>query len=152
MTKKSVLHKIKDRSLTQKEKSRLRVAVSHTFTEGANNNPPCDTCVAACCRVFIVPLTKEEYESGIYKEHAVHVPAGLLDTDKTHMSAIYRLGAQMVFDGKEHFIMEGLGDEPCPFLRDNKCSIYEDRPLTCRGYSCIDDPRITDAVRKGNYE
>ena len=24
--------------------------------------------------------------------------------------------------------------KPCPFLKDNRCSIYEDRPTNCRGY------------------
>jgi uncharacterized protein len=23
---------------------------------------------------------------------------------------------------------------PCPFLKDNRCSVYEDRPADCRGY------------------
>lgn len=27
---------------------------------------------------------------------------------------------------------------PCPFLKDHKCSIYEDRPLTCRGHASFD--------------
>lgn len=27
---------------------------------------------------------------------------------------------------------------PCPFLKDHKCSIYDDRPLTCRGHASFD--------------
>lgn len=26
----------------------------------------------------------------------------------------------------------------CPFLKDHKCSIYDDRPLTCRGHASFD--------------
>jgi len=36
---------------------------------------------------------------------------------------------------------EGLGEnpwqtrtKPCPFLKDNRCSVYEDRPADCSGY------------------
>lgn len=27
---------------------------------------------------------------------------------------------------------------PCPFLKDHKCSIYNNRPLTCRGHASFD--------------
>lgn len=32
------------------------------------------------------------------------------------------------------------GDDACPFLEDNQCSIYEHRPLACRAYrsNCVD--------------
>ena len=29
---------------------------------------------------------------------------------------------------------------PCPFLQQNRCSIYEDRPSDCRGYPYLDQP------------
>lgn len=29
---------------------------------------------------------------------------------------------------------------PCPFLRDEICSVYEGRPLSCRLYHSLDDP------------
>jgi uncharacterized protein len=29
---------------------------------------------------------------------------------------------------------------PCPFLKDNRCSVYEDRPADCRGYPYLDQP------------
>jgi Fe-S-cluster containining protein len=32
---------------------------------------------------------------------------------------------------------------PCPFLKDNKCSVYEDRPANCRGYPYLYEPRFT---------
>ena len=30
--------------------------------------------------------------------------------------------------------------EPCPFLKDNRCTVYEDRPADCRGYPYLDEP------------
>ncbi|HMO25361.1 MAG TPA: YkgJ family cysteine cluster protein [Tepidisphaeraceae bacterium] len=29
---------------------------------------------------------------------------------------------------------------PCPFLKDNRCTIYEDRPADCRGYPYLYEP------------
>jgi uncharacterized protein len=31
---------------------------------------------------------------------------------------------------------------PCPFLKDNRCSIYEDRPGNCSGYPYLYDPNF----------
>ena len=32
--------------------------------------------------------------------------------------------------------------EPCPFLVDRKCSIYNERPVSCRAYVSYDDPKL----------
>ena len=29
---------------------------------------------------------------------------------------------------------------PCPFLKDNRCSVYDDRPADCRGYPYLYEP------------
>lgn len=29
---------------------------------------------------------------------------------------------------------------PCPFLKDNQCTLYEDRPSDCRRYPYLDEP------------
>jgi len=31
---------------------------------------------------------------------------------------------------------------PCPFLKDNLCSVYEDRPADCSGYPYLYKPRF----------
>lgn len=31
---------------------------------------------------------------------------------------------------------------PCPFLEDNRCSVYEDRPADCRGYPYLYEPEF----------
>jgi Fe-S-cluster containining protein len=31
---------------------------------------------------------------------------------------------------------------PCPFLKDNRCSVYEDRPADCRGYPYLYEPEF----------
>ncbi len=30
--------------------------------------------------------------------------------------------------------------KPCPFLKDNRCSVYEDRPADCSGYPYLYEP------------
>jgi Fe-S-cluster containining protein len=37
---------------------------------------------------------------------------------------------------KGHVLMGYNGKGQCPMLIDNQCSIYEDRPQTCRDYDC----------------
>jgi Fe-S-cluster containining protein len=32
---------------------------------------------------------------------------------------------------------------PCPFLKDNRCSVYEDRPDDCRGYPYLHEENFT---------
>jgi Fe-S-cluster containining protein len=31
---------------------------------------------------------------------------------------------------------------PCPFLKENRCSVYEDRPADCAGYPYLDEPEF----------
>jgi hypothetical protein len=31
---------------------------------------------------------------------------------------------------------------PCPFLKDNLCSVYEDRPAECSGYPYLYEPEF----------
>ena len=38
------------------------------------------------------------------------------------------------------FINYGMKNMPCPFLEDNKCSIYENRPLICRSFPIGKNP------------
>jgi uncharacterized protein len=35
---------------------------------------------------------------------------------------------------------------PCPFLIDNRCSVYEDRPDDCRGYPYLYEPDFTSRL------
>jgi uncharacterized protein len=32
---------------------------------------------------------------------------------------------------------------PCPFLKDNRCSVYEDRPANCKGYPYLYEPEFS---------
>lgn len=36
-----------------------------------------------------------------------------------------------------------MRQRPCPFLRDNRCTVYEHRPANCRDYPYLDKPDFT---------
>ena len=77
---------------------------------------PCDGCTACCRSSFFVHIGPEETGalSRIPRELLVRAP-GLPD-------GYMVLG----YDERGH----------CPMLVDDRCSIYEDRPVTCRKFDC----------------
>ena len=36
-----------------------------------------------------------------------------------------------------------MGERPCPFLKDNRCTVYEHRPANCRDYPYLHKPDFT---------
>jgi len=47
---------------------------------------------------------------------------------------------QYLLDEKSKIVfvyLYGMTTEPCPFLKDNKCSIYEDRAIICRQFPLL---------------
>jgi hypothetical protein len=36
-----------------------------------------------------------------------------------------------------------MRERPCPFLKDNRCTVYEHRPANCRDYPYLDKPDFT---------
>lgn len=89
-----------------------------TDPDGTVHDPECKLCSGACCRAFEeIPLTKEEHLSGRY-------------ISEETKPGVYQLAVG--------------SNRMCPHLGfDNRCSVYNDRPQTCRVYSCRDDRRIT---------
>jgi Fe-S-cluster containining protein len=77
---------------------------------------PCGVCTACCRSSMFIHINPEEMET------------------------IQRIPRALLFAApglpKGHLVM-GYNDEGhCPMLVDNKCSIYEYRPQTCRSYDC----------------
>lgn len=128
---------------------RTKLRVLHESVPPPEETPPCDTCkTAPCCSAFVVPLTPEEYESGIYGDYAVK----LLKKDFENIQGLEWALTVMTAGNikKDAYLLEGRMGEPCPFLQeDNRCGIYEKRPVTCRAYSCVGDSRITQGMRDG---
>jgi uncharacterized protein len=77
---------------------------------------PCGTCRGCCRSSMFIPIKPEETQT------------------------IARIPGELLFPApglpKGHVLM-GYDDQGrCPMLVDNECSIYENRPQTCRDYDC----------------
>jgi len=77
---------------------------------------PCGECNACCRSSYFIHITPEETQA------LAHIPKDLL----------------FAAPGRpEGNVIMGFDEEGCcPMLIDDKCSIYEHRPLTCRNYDC----------------
>ncbi len=90
----------------------LRAAIAGT----GSVNVPCGSCTA-CCR------SSQFIEIGPEEHHALRrIPRELLFPAPRRPKGHQVMG----FDQQGH----------CPMLVNNACSIYEDRPQTCRTYDC----------------
>jgi uncharacterized protein len=69
-----------------------------------------------------------------------------------HDTEVDRLARRLALD-RQQFVETYLepndaGDDnrwrtrttPCPFLKDDRCTVYEDRPADCRGYPYLHEP------------
>jgi Fe-S-cluster containining protein len=90
---------------------------------------PCAGCTACCTSSQFVHIEPSETDT------LAHIPADLLFPAPRRPRGHVLLG----YDERGH----------CPMLIDNRCSIYEHRPRTCRTYDCrvfaatgieVDDP------------
>ncbi len=106
-------------------------------TTGAAIDVPCGDCRACCTSSYFVHVRPDEAAT------LARIPAGLL------FPAPGAPGGHLVmgYDARGH----------CPIFRDGECSIYEDRPATCRAYDCrvfaaagidADRPAITQRARR----
>ena len=77
---------------------------------------PCDGCTACCTSSQFVPIEPDETDT------LAHIPAELLFPAPRRPQGHVLLG----YDEHGH----------CPMLVDDRCSIYEHRPRTCRTYDC----------------
>jgi Fe-S-cluster containining protein len=77
---------------------------------------PCDGCTACCTSSQFVHIEPDETDT------LAHIPAALLFP----APRMPRGHVVMGYDERGH----------CPMLIDNRCSIYEHRPRTCRTYDC----------------
>jgi len=77
---------------------------------------PCGDCNACCRSSYFIHIKPDETET------LARIPAELLFPAPGQSEGTLVLG----YDEQGH----------CPLLIDNKCSIYLDRPETCRSYDC----------------
>jgi len=84
-------------------------------------------CAPGCCFCCYLPVD-------VLAPEAFRIAAHLEQTCSPEALAtlVYRLGAQ----GQHDF-----GIRPCVFLANGRCSIYEVRPMVCRGYNSLSKER-----------
>ncbi len=97
------------------------------ITERVWTKADCTAC-ANCCREVVPTLSASE------SEHlAAHLGIG-----QPEFRSKYLIRADSLADNP--WIIR---DRPCPFLRDNLCTVYERRPAVCRDYPYLHKPDFT---------
>jgi len=81
----------------------------------------------------VVPLALEilEYFKCEGCASCCKIPVGLTNSDITRL---YKLEGDTFFDKLEDRVVPNYLKSPCPYLEDNNCKVYNDRPLLCRLY------------------
>ena len=109
--------------------------------EGSGVDVPCGDCVACCTSSYFIHVSPDETAA------LAAIPAELLFPAPGRPDGTLLLG----------YDSEGR----CPMLRDGRCSIYEQRPRTCRIYDCrvfaaagldADRPAITARARRWEFD
>jgi Fe-S-cluster containining protein len=118
------------------------VALSVRELQGAGKTVSCKAGCAACCRQLV---SISDIEAHAIAEMVERMP----DARRAHVQERFaeterRLAAIKPPDdiiealngpGRKAFAIEYFRyGVPCPFLEDESCSIYDDRPLVCREY------------------
>ena len=80
----------------------------------------CSQC-GVCCKLFVINLNKEEYNSKKYK--TVFEEFGHFPWKEAEM-----IGANLLVQKED--------GKTCVYLEDNKCSIHKKRPIVCRNFYC----------------
>jgi uncharacterized protein len=89
--------------------------IQASFTDAAGMSVPCGDCRACCTSRYFVHLAPGERAAAV-------APRGLL-----------RPAPQF---GPGHSVMGHDHQGHCPLLRARQCTVYADRPRTCREYDC----------------
>lgn len=94
-------------------------SVSRSVYRIVSSKIDCKSC-ANCCKKLLVTLDDEDIRN----------LSGAMDMAENEF--------------KERFLVKGLGGYtfnrlPCPFLKDNLCQYYEQRPKLCRSFPHIED-------------
>lgn len=108
----------------------------------ADSDVPCGTCIACCTSSQFIHIEPDETQT------LARIPAELLVPAPGQPPG--------------HVLMGYVDDGACPMLVDGACSIYEDRPRTCRVYDCRlfaalgrvneDTPLIAGRIRQWEFE
>ena len=106
----------KDREILTDRFSIWLEGIRHTQKTGQTADVPCGECTACCTSSYFIHIKPHELTT------IAKIPKGLMFPAPGLPKGNVLLG----FNEKGH----------CPMFIDNKCSIYDYRPQTCRVYDC----------------
>lgn len=94
---------------------------------------PCGTCTK-CCEILAPFLTPEEMSSGLY-------PISLVQPDIAMIRENPNVGPLVT--------MFKSNKGGCSMFVDNKCSIYDNRPIACKQFDCRKGhhPKLNEVAR-----
>lgn len=101
-----------------KSKRRKVIAIVDRVTAALAPYVACKEGCSSCCHMNTM----------IYEHEAIHL-ANVTGRKMVHL--VYRPLNEVFNRGKE------FSGKPCPFLVNEKCSVYEDRPLVCRTHHSL---------------
>lgn len=90
----------------------------YAFSNGQGASVPCGDCKACCRAGYFIPVHRQEWST------RAAIPPGFLVTPP----ADHRDG--------EYQLISTTRRGHCALLRNGACSIYRERPQTCRDYDC----------------
>lgn len=90
----------------------------NAFSTGQGASVPCGDCKACCRAGYFIPVHRQEWST------RAAIPARLLVTPPAHCD-----------DGNYQLISTTRRGH-CALLKQGACSIYRERPQTCRDYDC----------------
>lgn len=137
----SELRKIAPENTSPKLKRRKVIAIANRMTDALSPHTACKPGCSHCC-----------YMNTMIDEHEA---VRLAEVSGIKMKRLpYRPLALVYLEGDQ------FNGQPCAFLVDEKCSVYEDRPLVCRTHHSLhDDASLCDmsipaalAVRPPMYD
>lgn len=125
------------------ELSAWLAGVLDSIRHDAASDVPCDGCTACCRSSQFIHITPDDADA------VAHIPSALLFPAPGLPVGHYVVG----YDEQGH----------CPMLVDDRCSIYEHRPTTCRSYDCRvfaatgidiaeDKPLVAERVREWRFD
>jgi len=93
----------------------------------------CNQC-GVCCKLFLINLNEEEYNSGRYK--TIFAEFGFVN----NFEEAELTGANLLAQNE---------DESCIYLKEGKCAIHQDRPQVCREFFCDSkDPWFKEMIER----
>ena len=120
--------------MKESQKLKLDAKNKRIFFGNGNCDEVRDLCEAICCRTYDVNLSEEEFRSGKYKARAACRLTGK-ECENKDSSCINR-----------QWWLERRPGGSCVYLgKDNRCSIYSDRPEACKKFHCKEGWQISFA-------